>query len=94
MAINSFSLSRGILFNTSRNALTGNTHDLRRPAGDGVDDHGPMGQQIDVASKLTRAMRDDVPIVIRGVEYLDSAGFDDEQIQIRIAGAKTACPSA
>ena len=60
---------------------------LRAAARDAGDDHRPAGQQIDVARELSRPVRHDiVPITVRRVDDLDRAAFDDEQVEVGVAG--------
>ena len=62
-----------------------NAQQPRSAARDAGHDHRPAGEQINIPGKLARSMRHDMPVLIGRIQYLDRAGFDDEQIQIRIA---------
>src|SRR5204862_482144 len=41
-----------------------------------------------VAGELARAVRDDEAVVVGRVEDIDRAGFDDEQVKLRVADAE------
>ena len=50
--------------------------------------HRTTGQKVDVAGKLARFMGDNHPIAVGRIEDVDLSGFDDEQIDIGLTGAK------
>src|SRR4029077_17798742 len=52
------------------------------------DNYRPAGQEIDVAGELTRFMSGNHAIVVRRIEDVDLSGFNDEEIDIGLTGAK------
>ena len=60
-------------------------HQPRPAPRDAGDDHRAAGQQIDVPRELARPVGHDVAVVVGGVDDLDRARFDDEQVQVGVA---------
>ncbi len=65
-----------------------NAEQARLAARDAGDNHGPAGKQIDVAGEVPRLVNCDDLMAVRRILNFDLAGFDDEQANIRVAGAK------
>ncbi len=50
--------------------------------------HRTTGQQVDVAGELARFMGDKHPIAVGWIEDVDQSGFNDEEVDIGLTGAK------
>jgi len=64
------------------------TEQSRRPLRDGRDDHRPAGQDVDVPGEVARFVDRDQTVGVGRVADLQPAGFDHEQVDVRLTGPK------
>ena len=84
----SFSPRLGTRLSKARRWLPGTRQIRDWPRATAGHNHRTAGQEVDVAGELARLMGDNHPIAVGRIEDVDLSGFDDEQIDVGLTGAK------